>query len=205
MYLVFVFRLTTLLSFTSSEDFHAYVQEEGIGYTCPVIGGGGRVLDLRPAMGLEADGDALLAWSDRARYVEAARTALLTELAAKPQVDAIRYGLGTVLPTECLEALSGEDLEFRVCGRPYIDLAFLKSQTTYSVGLGELDTHVVYFWNALEALTQDQLRKFVKFACNQDRLPMGSAAQLGGGTVHVPPFPMKIAPPDGRGTADFCS
>eukprot|EP00041_Stephanoeca_diplocostata_P039548 m.1635171 g.1635171 ORF g.1635171 m.1635171 type:complete len:4171 (-) comp25420_c1_seq1:3546-16058(-) len=207
-------RLTKLLSFSSSEEFNEYVQDGDIGYACPGIGGE-RVLDLRQAMGLVRDttdpmqeggvaataGDTLLAWSDRGRYVDAARSALLTELEAKPQLDAIRYGLGAILPTECLNALSGEDMEFRVCGRPHIDLAFLKSQTTYSVGLSELDAHVVYFWNALEALTQDQLRKFVKFACNQDRLPT-SGASYGGGTVHVPPFPMKIAPPDGRGRPD---
>ena len=49
---------------------------------------------------------------------------------------------------------------------------------------------------------QDQLRKFVKFACNQERLPSRCTCQDGNphtADVHVPPYPMKIGPPDGRG------
>lgn len=51
---------------------------------------------------------------------------------------------------------------------------------------------------------QDQLRKFVKFACNQERLPSRCTCQDGNphtADVHVPPYPMKIGPPDGRGTS----
>lgn len=51
---------------------------------------------------------------------------------------------------------------------------------------------------------QDQLRKFVKFACNQERLPSRCTCQDGNpntADVHVPPYPMKIGPPDGRGNS----
>lgn len=48
---------------------------------------------------------------------------------------------------------------------------------------------------------QDQQRKFIKFACNQERLPSRCSCQDGSSDVHVPPYPMKIGPPDGRGKA----
>ena len=46
---------------------------------------------------------------------------------------------------------------------------------------------------------QDQQREFIKFACNQERLPGRCSCQDGTSDVHVPPYPMKIGPPDGRG------
>jgi len=71
----------------------------------------------------------------------------------------------------------------------------------YQVGLMSTDRHVQFFWNALESFSQDELRKFIKFACNQERIPFGHPCREGGDSgMHVPPYPMKIAPPDGRGT-----
>ena len=69
----------------------------------------------------------------------------------------------------------------------------------YQVGLVETDTHIEYFWNALEGFSQDDLCRFIKFACNQERIPMICPCRDGSDTSHVPPYPMKIAPPDGSG------
>ena len=68
----------------------------------------------------------------------------------------------------------------------------------YQVGLMETDQHIEYFWTALEMFTQEELCKFIKFACNQERIPFTCPCKDGGpDTAHVPPYPMKIAPPDG--------
>ena len=70
----------------------------------------------------------------------------------------------------------------------------------YQVGLMESDTHIEYFWTTLEGLSQEDLSKFIKFACNQERIPMTCPCKDGAtDTTHVPPYPMKIAPPDGQG------
>ena len=52
---------------------------------------------------------------------------------------------------------------------------------------------------------QDELRKFIKFACNQERIPFGHPCRdrSKDSALHVPPYPMKIAPPDGRGEFQF--
>lgn len=68
----------------------------------------------------------------------------------------------------------------------------------YQVGLMETDQHIEFFWGALEMFTQEELCKFIKFACNQERIPFTCPCKDGGpDTAHVPPYPMKIAPPDG--------
>ena len=44
------------------------------------------------------------------------------------------------------------------------------------------------------------MRKFIKFACNQERIPFGEPCRGNSDIVmNVPPYPMKIAPPDGTG------
>lgn len=74
----------------------------------------------------------------------------------------------------------------------------LKAHTMYQVGLMETDPHIEFFWTALEMFTQEELCKFIKFACNQERIPFTCPCKDGGpDTAHVPPYPMKIAPPDG--------
>lgn len=83
--------------------------------------------------------------------------------------------------------------------RPAHTWAFLpQAHTMYQVGLMETDQHIELFWGALEMFTQEELCKFIKFACNQERIPFTCPCKDGGpDTAHVPPYPMKIAPPDG--------
>ena len=70
----------------------------------------------------------------------------------------------------------------------------------YQVGLAESDPHIQYFWAVLEGFSQDELGRFIKFACNQKRIPQICPCKDGGlDAAHVPPYPMKIAPPDGSG------
>uniref|UniRef100_A0A452TXS8 HECT domain E3 ubiquitin protein ligase 4 n=1 Tax=Ursus maritimus TaxID=29073 RepID=A0A452TXS8_URSMA len=113
-------------------------------------------------------------------------------------VTAVRAGLGAIIPLQLLTTLSPLEMELRTCGLPYINLEFLKAHTMYQVGLMETDQHIEFFWGALEMFAQEELCKFIKFACNQERIPFTCPCKDGGpDTAHVPPYPMKIAPPDG--------
>lgn len=96
-----------------------------------------------------------------------------------------------------------QDLELRVCGLPEIDLAFLREHTHYQVGLADTDQHIQFFWRVLESLQPDELRMFIKFACNLERIPTTCSCKKAGVTAHVPPYPMKLAPPDGSGMSVF--
>jgi len=118
-----------------------------------------------------------------------------TELAAESRMAAVRRGLQTVVPLDLLGIMAWEDLEYRVCGDPEISLEFLRANTNYTGGLSEADPHIRCFWSTLESFTAEELQAFVKFACNQERIPSACPPD----SPAPPPFPMKIAPADRSG------
>uniref|UniRef100_A0A4W2IDU8 HECT domain E3 ubiquitin protein ligase 4 n=1 Tax=Bos indicus x Bos taurus TaxID=30522 RepID=A0A4W2IDU8_BOBOX len=139
-----------------------------------------------------------VAWENKDIYAAAIRSLRLRELQNVECVTAVRAGLGAIIPLQLLTMLSPLEMELRTCGLPYINLEFLKAHTMYQVGLMETDQHIEFFWGALEMFAQEELCKFIKFACNQERIPFTCPCKDGGpDTAHVPPYPMKIAPPDG--------
>ncbi|XP_063396384.1 probable E3 ubiquitin-protein ligase HECTD4 [Mytilus trossulus] len=142
-------------------------------------------------------------WENRQEYVEAIQRLRMTELLPEHRVQSLHCGLASLIPLQLLNILSPLDLEIRTCGLPEVDLAFLKAHTMYQVGLMESDKHIEFFWNTLESLSQEDLCKFIKFSCNQERIPQTCPCKEGGAeTTHVPPYPLKIAPPDGPGPPD---
>ncbi len=70
---------------------------------------------------------------NRDLYVRLALELRLHEFDA--QIEAVRCGLGCVVPLPLLALLTGPELEAMVCGSPEIPLALLKSVTTYKVRL----------------------------------------------------------------------
>uniref|UniRef100_A0A8C3KPQ2 HECT domain E3 ubiquitin protein ligase 4 n=1 Tax=Calidris pygmaea TaxID=425635 RepID=A0A8C3KPQ2_9CHAR len=137
-------------------------------------------------------------WENKDVYAAAIRSLRLRELQTPECMTAVRAGLGSIIPLQLLTTLTPLEMELRTCGLPYINLEFLKAHTMYQVGLMETDQHIEFFWSALEMFTQEELCKFIKFACNQERIPFTCPCKDGGpDTAHVPPYPMKIAPPDG--------
>lgn len=144
-------------------------------------------------------------WENHRSYVEAIRELRMKELRCESRMASVRCGLSSVVPLHVLTVMTPLDMEIRTCGLPCLDLGFLKAHTAYVAGVKDTDVHIEYFWNSMESFSQDQLRKFVKFACNQERLPSRCTCQDGNphtADVHVPPYPMKIGPPDGRGPSD---
>ncbi|XP_039598680.1 probable E3 ubiquitin-protein ligase HECTD4 [Polypterus senegalus] len=141
-------------------------------------------------------------WENKDTYVMAIRNLRMKELQNAECLTAVQAGLGTIIPLQLLTTLTPLEMELRTCGLPYINLEFLKAHTMYQVGLMETDQHIEFFWTALETFTQEELCKFIKFACNQERVPFTCPCKDGGpDTAHVPPYPMKIAPPDGTSGA----
>ncbi|XP_062590799.1 probable E3 ubiquitin-protein ligase HECTD4 isoform X2 [Saccostrea cucullata] len=148
-------------------------------------------------------GTVQVCWENRQEYVDAIRRLRFQELLCEDRVRAVHCGLASVIPLQLMALMSPLDLEIRTCGLPVVDLDFLKAHTMYQVGLMETDQHIQYFWNTLSGLSQEDLGKFIKFACNQERIPQTCPCRDGGAdSTHVPPYPMKIAPPDGPGQPD---
>eukprot|EP00045_Choanoeca_perplexa_P018473 m.292787 g.292787 ORF g.292787 m.292787 type:complete len:4258 (-) comp17829_c0_seq1:6294-19067(-) len=193
-------RLTFLEQCTDEEDFAKYVLEHKVTYRLRSLAGD-EIEMSQPSSLVRDDGsseDAAIKFEHRLHYISNAQRLRLDELRNPVAFEAIREGLKTIVPVEVLSAVSSMGLSRRLCGLPDIDLNYLKRHTTYTSGLGESDTHIIAFWEVLESFSQAELRKFVKFACNQERIPSAGGEQ-GGTLQHVPPFPMKLAPPDDAG------
>ncbi|XP_077866440.1 putative E3 ubiquitin-protein ligase HECTD4 [Saccoglossus kowalevskii] len=139
--------------------------------------------------------------NNRQEYIDAICKLRMDELKCCNRMLAVRCGLASLMPVQLLTLMTPYDMQLTTCGLPTVDLDFLKSHTMYQVGLMETDPHIEYFWNALESFSQEELSKFVKFACNQERIPSTCPCKDGNkDTSHTPPYPMKIAPPDSHTT-----
>jgi len=118
---------------------------------------------------LKKDGDKIeLNYDNREEYIRLAERARICE--SKVQLMAIKKGLMDLIPGSLLNTLTWQDLEWRVCGKPTIDIKLLKRHTEYS-GVSPNAPHVNYFWQVLESLTQEERRAFIRFAWGQERLP----------------------------------
>lgn len=82
-------------------------------------------------------------FQERHQYAEAALRFRATE--ADAQVEAIRRGLGKIVPLYLLALYTGEEMETMVCGLPYISIPLLKNTCQYD-GPAPTSTHVKWFW-----------------------------------------------------------
>lgn len=89
------------------------------------------------------------------------------------QLAAIRRGLGDIIPLQLLHLCTWQDLEWKVCGKPFIDVNLLKRHTTCS-GVSPDAPHIGYFWQTLTEFNQVDRRGFLRFAWAQERLPGNS-------------------------------
>ena len=123
-------------------------------------------------------GSPLITWSNLHHFVESVRELRRCELSADNMMPLIQCGIQSIVPVEPLRLMGAADLELRVCGQQHIDIGFIKLHTIYQVGISQSDKHIEYFWNVVEKLSQEDLRKLVKFACNQERIPFSCPCQV---------------------------
>eukprot|EP00048_Salpingoeca_helianthica_P002631 m.58943 g.58943 ORF g.58943 m.58943 type:complete len:4152 (-) comp12215_c0_seq1:28-12483(-) len=206
--------LQTLAAIQTADELHTFTHEHDLSQMVQTMDG--RTVNLLPHLPLlvrtisapfTPGGNTAvplpgIPFAELPGFIRNLRALRLRELQCRDAVAAIRRGLGAVVPLDTLAVMGWQDLELRACGLPEIDLAFLRQHTHYQVGLSETDQHIRFFWRVLEGLQPEELRMFVKFACNLERLPTTCTCKKTGGGAHVPPYPMTLAPPDGSGPAD---
>ena len=83
-------------------------------------------------------------------------------------------GLSNVIPVEVLPLLTGEELRDTLCGNPEVDVDLLKRVVEYE-GYEETDDVIVYFWETLREITNDERKQFLQFVWARNRLPMREA------------------------------
>ena len=135
-----------------------------------------------------------LSIENKQAFVQSVQNLVKQQLECQDKMNCILTGMHTILPMSFVRGLlTWEELQYRVCGSDTIDLHFLKRSTLYQVGISETDRHIQDFWSVLFSLSAKQLKLFIKFACNQERI--GSPSDVN----HLPPpYPMKLAPADAR-------
>ena len=115
----------------------------------------GSVVELKPN-----GGNIFVDMTNKSEYVGLVVAARLTE--SVTQVDAIRRGLGKIIPIQLLHLLTSTDLSTLICGRTLIDIDLLRRHTKYS----EVDpnaAHIQYLWEVLQEFDQTQRKAFIKF------------------------------------------
>ena len=135
-----------------------------------------------------------LDFNNRLEYIQLIKAFRTKELECKEKMNCILAGLYTILPMGYIRGVfTWKEFQLKVCGSNDIDLNLLKKHTMYQVGISEDDRHIQDFWTVLFSLSSQQLTTFIKFACNQERIPKPKD-----GNNLPPPYPMKIAPADAR-------
>jgi hypothetical protein len=80
-------------------------------------------------------------------------------------------GLHSIVPAAVFELFSHKDIEWRVCGSAIISVDMLQRHTEYNLMPADAPV-VTMFWQTLRELTQEDLRRFIRFAWGQERLPV---------------------------------
>jgi len=117
---------------------------------------------------------------NKKEYVDLVITYYLNSTCA--QMDAIREGFLEVVPQNFLDELEPDELEMMIFGREEIDLKDLQDNAEYGQGFNATTTTVQLFWEVVEKLDQENLRKLLAFCTGSSKVPLGGFAHLVGST-----------------------
>ena len=90
---------------------------------------------------------------------------------SEKQIRAIKAGIGMVFPPFLMKLYTWRELEYKVCGKPSIDLHHLRAITKYS-GCSEDDETCKRFWRVLESFSDEEKSLYLKFVWGRSRLPL---------------------------------
>jgi len=119
---------------------------------------------------LKKDGEnTKVTYENRLEFADLTESARLSE--GSLQLKAIQAGLSDLIPAPLLSLCTWQDLEWKVCGKPHIDIGLLRRHTMCS-GVASDAAHIAYFWQTLQDFNQNDRRGFLRFAWAQERLPV---------------------------------
>ncbi|XP_078398616.1 E3 ubiquitin-protein ligase HACE1 isoform X2 [Cetorhinus maximus] len=141
----------------------------------------------------------LVTQENKAEYVQ-----LVTELrmtrAIQPQINAFLQGFHLFIPPSLIQLFDEYELELLLSGMPEIDVADWKRNTEYTSGYEKDDPVIQWFWEVVEALTQEECVLLLQFVTGSSRVPHGGFAYLMGGsglqkfTVAAVPYTSNLLP-----------
>jgi len=129
----------------------------------------------RPAELRRGGANQVVPFSEKDEYLDACVEFRLSE--GRKQIEAMRAGFFSLVPTLGLQFLDWHQVEKLVCGTPIIDIALLKKITSYNNMSGNEDHPVaIMFWNVMESFTNEERAQVMAFAWGRRRMP----PQMGG-------------------------
>jgi len=141
-------------------------------------------------------------FENRHEYIKLVEKVRLNE--SEVQIQAIRRGIADIVPLQLLNLCTWKDIEWKVCGKPYVDINLLKRHTTCS-GVSPDAPHIGYFWQTLQELNQADRRGFLRFVWAQERLPVNDEEFERTKTrMMIKPFPGLTDPNSAFPKADTC-
>ena len=90
----------------------------------------------------------------------------------------IRNSLYQLIPKDTLEKMTSDELELIINGRPFIDIEEWKSFSQYREPLNQNSQIIIWFWEIMNTLNQNQLSNFLQFSTGTARVPIGGFAEL---------------------------
>jgi hypothetical protein len=112
-------------------------------------------------------------YADRYDYAAAVVKARFSESCI--QMNNIRAGLYSIIPSNALTLLTHHELAERVCGNVNIDLAVLRRHTVYAPKkYSDAHPYIVTFWSVLSSFSADECKMFLTFCWARNRLPVDS-------------------------------
>jgi hypothetical protein len=108
-------------------------------------------------------------WEERQLFVEEAVRVRLAE--CDPEIEAIKAGFSSVVPSLALPLLTWRDLEAKVCGAPMIDVDVFKRMTDHNLPRKEKHPVAVRFWQVVQDMSNSDRAALLAFASGRRRLP----------------------------------
>lgn len=138
-----------------------------------VVGEGGKVVPLVP------DGENVpVTSSNRAEYVEQYTRYVLVD-SVKRQFEAFYGGFRSIFSkSKIYDMLTFDELERVICGSTVLNWAELEDAAEYENGFARDHPFVKMFWGMFRDLTEEQKRKFLRFATATERAPVGGLRDL---------------------------
>ena len=86
------------------------------------------------------------------------------------QIEFIKKGFNSVIPSSIFQHLYWRQLEEMVCGKATLDIRALKENTRYE-DFKKDDEVIKWFWEWLEKCSDHEKSLYLKFVCGRTRLP----------------------------------
>ena len=112
----------------------------------------------------------------------------------EPFIKRIRDSLFNIIPKQVIQSFTSDQLELLINGRPFIDIEDWKHFTEYREPYNINHEIIIWFWNIVSQLSQQELSNLLMFATGTSRVPLGGFEQLESNRGNISRFTIEAMP-----------